>query len=136
MHHDKRRGISRAGLDASFTAEEMQKSSLLLQAKWAREQGFDGEAARLFAEAAALEESLADASAARGLKERSQMHYFSAASCWAQAGDFHHAITLCERLLAADNLTDRLRARVADYASILRERRARWYSEVVANIPA
>jgi hypothetical protein len=59
------------------------------------------------------------------------VHGFSAASCWAQAGDFHHAIGLCHELLAHPELPERLRHRVDAYAKTLCARRAQWYVELV-----
>lgn len=125
---DTGKGISRQGLDAAFLAEEGLKSSILLQASLLREQGEAEEAAWKFAEAAAIEERLRDRCAEMGLWEKSLVHAFSAAGCWAQAGDFHHAIVLCDHLLARTDLSERLRSRVQDYAAALRARRSEWYA--------
>jgi hypothetical protein len=56
---------------------------------------------------------------------------FSAAGCWAQAGNFYQAIAWCDDLLAQAELPDPLRRRVASYVQKLRARRARWYAELV-----
>jgi len=124
-------GISRQGLDASFAAEETRKSNLLLQATLLREQGRE-EAVTRFAEAAEIEEQLSRACLERGLKEKFLVHRFSAASCWAQAGNFYQAITICEQLLAETDLTERLRHRVSSYVNTLRARRNQWFAEAVA----
>jgi hypothetical protein len=122
------RGIRRRGLDATFEADEARKSNLILEGRALREQGQDEAAASRFAQAAAIEEQLADRCGRAGLVEKEFVHRFSAASCWAQAGDFYHAITLCNDLLARADLPDRLRQRVLDYADALRARRAQWYA--------
>lgn len=66
-----------------------------------------------------------------GLWEKAFVHGFSAASCWAQAGDFHHAIGLCHDVLAHLELPERLRPRVYAYVKALCARRAQWYADVV-----
>ena len=78
-----------------------------------------------------IEERLSDICEAKGLVEKSFIHRFSAASCWAQAGNFYQAIALCDDLLTRADLPDRLRQRVHDYAQTLRVRRAQWYEELV-----
>jgi hypothetical protein len=88
-------------------------------------------AAAKFAEAAAIEEQLGETCANQQLHEKSFVHHFSAASCWAQAGNFYEAIALCDQLLAAPELPERLRARIEQYADALRARRAQWYGELV-----
>lgn len=125
------KGIPYAGLDAAFEAEETRKSDLMLQASLLREQGQDEDAAMKFAEAAAIEERLRDQCQAQRLLPKSFVHGFSAAGCWAQAGDFHHALTLCNQLLARTDLPDRLRRRVEEYAATLRTRRSEWYAALL-----
>ncbi|HXG64893.1 MAG TPA: hypothetical protein VNO70_07275 [Blastocatellia bacterium] len=122
-------GISREGLDATFEAEEARKSNLLLAAQLLRDQKQE-EAAAKFAQAAAIEERLSDICAAKGLTEKAALHRFSAASCWAQAGNFYRAIELCDDLLARADLPDRLRQSVQHYGDTLRLRRAQWYAEL------
>ncbi len=95
-----------------------------------REQQQD-EAAVKFAEAAEIEEHLSDLCEAKCLMEKSFKHRFSAASCWAQAGNFYRAISLCDDLLARTDLPDRLRLHIREYANTLRGRRAQWYEELV-----
>ena len=125
------RGISRQGLDEEFQAEETRKSNLMLQAALLREQGQDEAAADKFAETAAIEERLRDQCEAQALMPKSLVHAFSAAGCWAQAGDFHHALTLCDGLLARADVPDRLRRRVEEYAATLRTRRSEWYAALL-----
>jgi hypothetical protein len=124
------RGISRAGLDETFESSERRKSNLLLEARLLRDQGEDDAAAIRFAEAATIEEQLSESSAERGLSEKSWVHRFSAASCWAAAGNFYDALADCEALLKQPDLPERLRLSVSEYSGILRTRRAQWYSEL------
>jgi hypothetical protein len=124
-------GIQRHGVDAPFEAEEARKSNLILEARLLREQQQDEAAADRFAQAAEIEEQLSDASQAKGLTEKARVHRFSAASCWAQAGNFYRAITLCDDLLAQSDLPARLRRRIEEYVRTLRARRAQWYAGLV-----
>ena len=126
------RGIPSEGLDAAFQAEETRKSDLILQATLLRERGQEEEASRAFAEAAAVEERLRDRCLELDLGEKASVHAFSAAACWARAGDFYHALVLCDQLLARDGLPERLRRRVAEYAGTLRARRSEWYAALLA----
>jgi hypothetical protein len=129
MNQPLTHSISRQGLDASFEAEERHKSKLLLEARLLREQQQEEAAAR-FAQAAQIEERLSEICAARGLYEKSFVHQFSAASCWAQAGNFYHAITLCDELLARPDLPDLLRRHIQQYVVTLRMRRSQLYEEL------
>ncbi len=130
MSHQSLKGIGREGLDAAFEADEAQKSNLILSAQLLREQQQD-EAAIKFAQAASIEEKLADICEEKGLIEKSLVHRFSAASCWAQAGNFYQAIALCDSLLARGDLPSRLREHIQDYDQTLRARRKQWYEELV-----
>ena len=125
------KGISHEGLDAAFEAEETRKSELTLQASLLHEQGNGEAAAPKFAEAATIEERLRDQCREQGLVPKSFVHASSAAGCWAGAGDFYHALTLCDELLARTDLPDRLRARVGEYAAMLRTRRSEWYAALL-----
>jgi len=131
MNHLSTRGISRHGLDAGFAAEETRKSQLMLEAQLLRAQHQSRAAADKMAEAAAIEEQLREVCFTQGLTEKAFLHGFSAASCWAQAGNFHHAIMLCQNLLAHTALPDRLRQHIDTYAKTLDARRAQWYEELV-----
>jgi tetratricopeptide (TPR) repeat protein len=128
MSQQAKQGIPRQGLGASFEGEEAHKSRLILEARLLRERHDDDQAALRFAEAAQIEERLGDIAETKGLLEKARVHRFSAASCWAQAGNFYRAIGLCDDLLAYEDLSERLRRRVLEYADTLRARRAEWYA--------
>jgi hypothetical protein len=112
--------------DNRFVADDARKSNLLLQAELLRSQLRTDEASRRFAEAAALEEQLAEACLASGRRAEAWKHRFSAESCWAQAGNFHAAILLGEQLLNETDLPPKLRAAVDQYTATLRQRRHEW----------
>jgi hypothetical protein len=131
MNHPSARGIRRHGVDATFAADETRKSTLMLEAQLLRAQQHFGAAAEKYATAAALEEHLRDVCFQQGLVDKAFVHGFSAASCWAQAGDLHHAIQLCAHLLARADVPDRLRTRIEAYVKTLDARRAQWYEELV-----
>lgn len=131
MTQPEKIGIQREKLDVAFLAEEARKSNLLLSAQLLRSQGQDEAAAAKFAEAAEIEERLSDQCEAIGLKEKARIHLYSAASCWAQAGNFYQAIALCNELLSHPaDLPVHLRQQVREFADALRSRRAKWYSEL------
>ena len=88
-------------------------------------------AANKLAEAAVIEERLQDLCVTKGLRAKAFVHGFRAASCWAQAGDFYHAIVICNALLAHAELPARLRQRGDAYVKTLCTRRAQWYEELV-----
>lgn len=136
MSHKQAHGISRKGLDAAFEADEARKSGLILEARLLREEQEAEAAASKFAEAAGIEEQLSDRCEANGLWDKAWMHRFSAASCWAQAGNFYDAIALCDYLLAQERLPERLRQRVDEYVQTLRVRRAEWYAGLVLETTA
>lgn len=123
-------GISCEGLDSSFHVEETRKSNLILEAKCLRERQQADEAAAKLAEAAALEEHLADVCEEKGLLRKSWVHRFGAVCAWAQAGNFHSAISSGDRMLARADLPERLRLQVASYVQELRRRRAQWAKEL------
>jgi hypothetical protein len=129
MNQTSPRGIVRSGLDAAFEADEARKSNLILRARVLRDQQDDEGASQHFAEAAEIEASLGDRCDELGLVQKSLIHRFSAASCWAHAGNFHQAITMCDELLARE-LPERLRRDIQEFAEILRSRRARLYAQL------
>ena len=130
MNHQSSQSISRAGLDAAFQADEARKSNLIMEAQLLREQGRDDEAVAGFAGAAQIEESLSQRCLEQGLVEKFSVHRFSAASCWAQAGNFYRAIELCDELLARTDLPVGLRQRIQIYVHTLRARRAHLREEL------
>ncbi len=119
-------GVDRHGLDASFDADEALKSNLIVEAQLLSTQQQPDAAADRFAQAAEIEERLSSRCAGLGLREKSWVHLFSAASCWARAGDFHTAIGLGEQLQAEAGLPPRLRQRVQEFTDTIRQRRTQW----------
>jgi hypothetical protein len=126
MNQHSLKGIARHGLDANFLADETLKSNLILEGQLFRDQQQPDAAADRFAQAAAIEERLSERCSEQGLQEKSWVHLFSAASCWAQAGNFHEAICLGEQLLALADLPPRLRQRVQEFTLLLRQRCRQW----------
>ena len=124
------RGISRQGLDASFESEEVRKSNLLLEAQLLLAQKRPDEAAFRFAQAAEIEAQLSNQCEAKGLLEKAWVHWFSGICCWAQAGNFHDAISLADQMLARPELPERLRRQVSAYTQGLKRRRAQWATEL------
>src|SRR5712692_8547284 len=124
-------GIDRHGLDASFDADEALKSDLIVEAQLLTTQQQPDAAADRFARAAEIEERLSSRCADLGLREKSWVHLFSAASCWARAGDFHTAIGLGEQLQAEADLPPRLRQRVQEFTDTIRKRRTQWAAGLV-----
>jgi hypothetical protein len=118
--------MDRHGLDDAFAAAEIRKSNLILEGQMLEAQQRMDEAARWFAEAAVQEELLAEKCATRGLTAKAALHRYSAASCWARAGNFYQAILLCDDLLHRPDLGEPLRQRIQEYAQALRSRRAQW----------
>ncbi|MGH9752861.1 MAG: hypothetical protein ACREA2_08750 [Blastocatellia bacterium] len=131
MTQQSTHGVNRQGLNQGFEEEEARKSNLILTAQLMRAQQRQDEAAANFAQAARIEERLSEECESKGLLEKSFVHRFSAASCCAQAGDFYHAIALCDDLLARADLPERLRQRVMEYAHAIRIRRDQWYEEMI-----
>ena len=123
---DDRHGIDRQGLDASFDADEVLKSNVIVEAQLLSAQQQPDAAADRFARAAEIEERLSARCAELGLREKSWIHLFSAAGCWARAGDFHTAIGLGDQLLAEGDLPPRLRQRVQEFTDTIRKRRTQW----------
>lgn len=130
MREPTKRGINGLGLDATLESEELRKSNLLLEAQFLRAQQRADEAAVRFAEAAELEERLGAACEAKGLIEKSLVHWVSAQGCWAQAGNFHEAITVGTKLLSRADLPERLRQQVREYTDVIRQRRAELFNRL------
>ena len=109
-----------------YPEEEAQKSRLLLQAALFRAQGQEEAAASLFAQAAALEERLAERADAGGDSLRAARSHFSAASAWANAGDFYHALELLQAFERRTDTPEPLKARARAFAETLRVQRRQW----------
>jgi hypothetical protein len=124
-------GIDRPGSDAAFEADETLKSNLLFEGELLTAQKQADAAADRFARAAEIEERLASRCADLGLREKSWVHRFSAASCWARAGDFHTAIVLGDQLQAESGLPQRLRLRIQEFTQTIRARRTQWTAGLV-----
>jgi hypothetical protein len=129
-------GIDRHGLDASFDADEALKSNLIVEAQLLSAQQRPDAAADRFARAAEIEEQLSSRCADLGLREKSWVHLFSAASCWARAGDFHTAISLGEQLQVEAGLPPRLRQRIQEFTDTIRQRRTQWAAGLVLTASA
>jgi hypothetical protein len=126
------KGISRKGLDEAFKQEEIRKSNLLLEAQLLRAQQKDEDVvAAKFAEAASLEEQLGELCAKKGLREKFFVHQFSAANCWAEAGNFYRALMLCEELLKQSDLPAKLHQRIQQRSLTFRTSRT-WFHEKIA----
>jgi hypothetical protein len=130
MSSSRKNGIDRQGLDQEFALKEARKSELLLEAQLLRARDRDEAAAASLAEAARIEETLSERCLSAGLREKAWLHRFSAASCWAQAGNFYQAIAWCDDLLSQCDVSAPLRRRVQAYAQQLRTRRAQWYADL------
>ena len=113
-----------------YPEEEKRKSNLLLQAALLRAEGQEELAASRFAEAAELEEQLAERADAAGDANRALRSHFSAASAWANAGDLHHALTLLQILEQRPDTPEPLKARVHAFAETLRDQRRHWYDRL------
>jgi hypothetical protein len=119
-------GGERPEANPRFAEEEVRKSNLLLEAQLLRAEHRTEEAAIRFAQAADIEQRLSELCRTQGLQTDAWMHRFSAAGCWAQAGNFHEAITLGDELLAEADLPSAFRQRVQEYTATLRRRREQW----------
>jgi len=121
--NESTQGIDRHGLDVEFVADEVLKSNLILEGQLLNDRQQPDLAADRFAQAAEIEERLSRQCKSAGLNEKSWLHLFSAASCWARAGNFHEAICLGDELLAQEQLLPRLRQQVQEFTETLRQRR-------------
>ena len=110
-----------------YPEEENRKSDLLLQAALLRAEGQEELAASRFAEAATLEERLVQRAEADGDPARAIRNQFSAASAWANAGDFHHALTLLQTLEQRADTPEPLKTHVRAFAATLRTQRRHWH---------
>ena len=113
-----------------FIQAEARKSDLLLQAALLRDQGELEQASERFAAAAEIEERLAANAEARNEMEKALRSRYSAASAWAHAGDFHHALALLRDLEARPDTPTALRARIRAFAERVQEQRERWHQSL------
>lgn len=109
-----------------YPEEEARKSDLLLQAALLRAEGQEVLSASRFAEAAALEEQLSRLADAEGDVPRALRSYFIAASAWASAGDFHHALSLLQILELRADAPESLKDRARAFGETLRNQRRQW----------
>jgi len=110
--------------------EEVRKSNLLLQAALSRDQGDQEQAAERFAVAAEIEERLAADAEARQEWEKALHLRYSAASGWAYAGDFHHALALLRTLEANAKTPPALRVRIHSFAERVQAQREQWHQSL------
>lgn len=80
------------------------KSLLIIQAQFQQALGQQAEAARHFLEAALLEEKLADGFRQAGQAEDAAISFFSAASCYKNAGRIAEAVVCAIRALSLTSL--------------------------------
>lgn len=107
-------------------SEEARKSNLLLQAALLRDQGDLEQASALFATAAEIEERLAQDADSRTDTAHALRSWYSAASAWAHAGDFHHALTLLRMLEDRPNVPAALRSRIQAFSEKVQQQREHW----------
>ena len=128
MSHQKKNSISRKGLSKKFAKGEEQVSGLILEGYLLKQQERFEDAADKYAQAAKLEEELCTELFQKGLVHKYYSHFFSAASCWAQAGNIHQAIWMANQLLQYSDIPERLRKQVEGYQRVLRTRREQWFA--------
>jgi hypothetical protein len=120
--------LSRKGLSQKWREREIAIGRLSLDAMIAEKSGRPDAPAR-FAQIAPLEEALArDVPNEPHLRPHWRIHLFSAASCWAKAGQCARAVQLCDELLADPDAPPRFRQDVAEY-------RARWAAALAPSDP-
>ncbi len=120
--------ISRKGLSEAFIQLETETSNLILAANLLKQSKRPGEAAEKFARAARLEEQLFHELETKKLLDKYLSHFFSAASCWAQAGNIYQALSMCNELLERTTLPPRFRQMVQEYRDTLQTRRDQWFT--------
>lgn len=111
---------------ADGKTEETQKSDLLLQAALLRDQGDLEQASDLFAKAAEIEERIAREADRKQEEARALRAWYSAASAWAHAGDFHHALTLLRMLEGRQDVPHGMRERIQVFAGTVQKQREHW----------
>jgi hypothetical protein len=114
----------------NFAEEEIRKSNLLLQAALLRDRGDLEQASERFAAAAEIEERLAADAETRQEWEKALRLRYSAASGWAYAGDFHHALALLRALEANPKTPPVLRTRIYAFAERVQAQREQWHQSL------
>lgn len=110
-----------------YPEAEKHKSHLLLQAALLRSEGEEELAAVRFAEAAVLEENLTRQADLQGQSLRAARSHFSAASAWANAGNFFRALELLQSLDMRADAPEPLKAHARIFAETLRVERRHWH---------
>lgn len=110
-------------------SQETDKSNLIIEANFLKIQGRYQDAARKFAEAAQIEEQLAEDWLNQGKGTEAALHQLSALSCWGQAGDLYRAMTMGEQLLMKSDLSNSQRSDLLDYLRQLQQRYTQWASQ-------
>lgn len=128
MNPREKNSISRKSLNEEFAKGEEQVSGLIIEGYLLEQQERYEEAAEKYAQAAKLEEKLCTELSKKGLMDKYYSHLFSAASCWAQAGNIYRAIWVTNQLLQDSNIPGPLRKRIEEYQQMLRNRRKRWFT--------
>ena len=113
-----------AGTGPGFCSSGKQEVRVASGSATLRAQDRDEAAAAKLAQAARVEETLSERCLAVGLREKAWLHRFSAASCWAQAGNFYQAIAWCDDLLSQPDLLARSAPACRIYARQFLARRA------------
>ena len=109
--------------------KETYKSNLIIEANFLKIQGLYQDAAAKFAEAAQIEEQLAEQLLAQGQGTEAAIHQLSALSCWGQAGDLYRAMNMGQQLLTQSYLSSRQRADLLDYLHQLQQRYTEWANQ-------
>ena len=91
-------------------------------------QGELEQAAERFAAAATIEEALAERAEASQEPDKAMRLRFSAASGWAYAGDFHHALTLLRSLDEHPDVSAAMKGRIQSFAATIRQQREHWHN--------
>ena len=128
--------ISRQGVSARFIQSEKETSRFILEANLLKFQHQRKEAVHKFAQAARLEMKNCDELLASGLLDLYHIHCFSAASCWAQAGNLYQAMQICRELLERFELKPALRQRIAEYLDVLEVRVDQWMTSYAPDASA
>jgi len=114
---------------SKMQTNETYKSNLIIEANFLKIQGLYQDAAGKFAEAAQIEEQLAEQWLAQGAGTEAAIHQLSALSCWGQAGDLYRAMNMGEQLLTQSYLSSIQRTDLLAYLQQLQQRYTQWASQ-------